>query len=383
MSDSIYLDHAAATPLDSEVLAQMQPFLTAEFYNPSATYLAAKKVRSSLDDARARVAKVLAVRPREIVFTAGATEANNLAIKGVMDYFIEKFPGSKILVSAIEHDSVLKTASQYNHSVVPVDKLGRVNQTELRNLITDDVVMVSIMYANNEIGTIQKLNDIAKIIDQARTERSAAGNNLPIYLHTDAAQAPNLLPIVASNLGVDLMSLNGGKIYGPKQSGALFIATGTQISSVIQGGGQEFGMRSGTENVAGIVGFSYALERAASLRAKEADRLADLHNLFVSQLASKVPKAVVTAPGAGLYNLVHITIAGTDNERLMMELDEAGIQCAVGSACSASSDQPSHVLQAIGLSEEQAQTSLRFTMGRSTTKQDIEKTVDTLAKLVG
>lgn len=383
MSDSIYLDHAAATPLDSEVLAQMQPFLTAEFYNPSATYLAAKKVRNSLDDARARVAKVLAVRPREIVFTAGATEANNMAIKGVMDYFIEKFPGSKILVSAIEHDSVLKTASQYSHAVVPVDKLGRVNQTELKNLITDDVVMVSIMYANNEIGTIQKLSDIAKIIDQARAERSAAGNMLPIYLHTDAAQAPNLLPIVASNLGVDLMSLNGGKIYGPKQSGALFIATGTQISSVIQGGGQEFGMRSGTENVAGIVGFSYALERAASLQAKEAERLADLQNLFVSQLAGRVPKAVVTAPGAGLYNLVHITITGTDNERLMMELDEDGIQCAVGSACSASSDQPSHVLQAIGLSEEQAQTSLRFTMGRSTTKQDIEKTVDTLAKLVG
>lgn len=380
---AIYLDHAAATPLDSEVLAQMQPFLTTEFYNPSATYLAAKKVRASLDDARARVAKVLAVRPREIVFTAGATEANNMAIKGVMNYFIEKFPGSKILVSAIEHDSVLKTVSQYNHAVIPVDKLGRVNQTELKNLITDDVVLVSIMYANNEIGTIQKLSDIAKIIDQARTERSAAGNILPIYLHTDAAQAPNLMPVVASNLGVDLMSLNGGKIYGPKQSGALFIATGTQISSVIQGGGQEFGMRSGTENVAGIVGFSYALERAASLRAKEAERLADLQDIFISQLASKVPKAVVTAPGAGLYNLVHITIAGTDNERLMMELDEAGIQCAVGSACSASSDQPSHVLQAIGLSEELAQTSLRFTMGRSTTKQDIEKTVDTLAKLVG
>lgn len=383
MSDSIYLDHAAATPLDSEVLAQMQPFLTTEFYNPSATYLAAKKVRTHLDDARARVAKVLAVRPREIVFTAGATEANNMAIKGVMNYFIEKFPGSKILVSAIEHDSVLKTVSQYNHAVIPVDKLGRVNQTELKNLITDDVVLVSIMYANNEIGTIQKLSDIAKIIDQARIERAAAGNKLPIYLHTDAAQAPNLMPVVASNLGVDLMSLNGGKIYGPKQSGALFIATGTQISSVIQGGGQEFGMRSGTENVAGIVGFSYALERAASLRAKEAERLADLQDIFISQLASKVPKAVVTAPGAGLYNLVHITIAGTDNERLMMELDEAGIQCAVGSACSASSDQPSHVLQAIGLSEELAQTSLRFTMGRSTTKQDIEKTVDTLAKLVG
>jgi cysteine desulfurase len=374
----IYLDHAAATPLDSEVLAHMQPFLTDQFYNPSATYLAAKKVRQAVEDARARTAKVLGVRPGEIVFTAGATEANNLAIHGVM----AKHPGKKILVSAIEHDSVLAPAKQYSHEIIPIQPDGLVDLDKLKALLTDDVVLVSIMYANNEVGAINHPSLVQKIIKEVRGKRIMAGSFTPLYFHVDAAQAPNTLALFPKTHNIDLLSLNGGKIYGPKQSGALYINAGTELDPLILGGGQERGLRSGTENVAGIVGFSYAFEKAVTLREAEEKRLASLHKLFHSELAAKVPQAEVTTMAVSLYNLIHIVIPGADNERLMMELDEAGIQCAVGSACSASNDEPSHVLKALGFSDRQAQASLRFTMGRSTTEADVLRTVGALAKLV-
>lgn len=375
---TIYLDHAAATPLDPRVLTKMQPYLTDQFYNPSALYLKAKKVRNDVEDARIRVAKVLAARPREIIFTAGATEANNIAIHGVMS----TFPKAKVLVSAIEHDSVLEIAQQYNHARIPVDNFGVVQLEKLRKLITPDVVLVSIMYANNEIGTIQNLSAISKILAEVKAERQKSKNPLPLYFHSDGAQAPNVLPLLVKNYGVDMLSLNGGKIYGPKQSGALYVATGIELEPLIYGGGQEFGLRSGTENVAGIVGFSFALEKAAKKRAAEARRLEALRHVFAQGLTSHIPTAVITTQSGVLHNIVHITIPGIDNERIMMELDEAGIMCAVGSACSASSDEPSHVLTAIGMSDEQAQTSLRFTMGRSTTEEDITRVVAELASLV-
>lgn len=378
MAAPIYMDHAAATPIDPDVLKHMQPYLTDQFYNPSATYLAAKRVRQAVEDARARTAKVLGVRPGEIVFTAGATEANNLAIHGIM----ARYPGKKILVSAIEHDSVLAPAKQYNHAVIPVKPNGLVDLAKLESLITDEVVLISIMYMNNEVGVINEPVLVRKLLKSVRDQRTKAGNFTPLYLHVDAAQAPNTLSVLPKSMGADLLSLNGGKIYGPKQSGALYINGGTEISPVTLGGGQEHGMRSGTENVAGMVGFSYALEKAAALRHSEERRLADLWKLFISQLNDKLPQVEVTKMAVSSFNLVHIVVTGADNERLMMELDEAGIQCAVGSACSASNDEPSHVLKALGFSDQQAQSSLRFSMGRATTEADIRKTVSTLAKLV-
>ncbi len=375
---TIYLDHAAATPLDPSVLKQMMPFLSDQFYNPSATYLAAKKIRNDTEEARARVAKVLAVRPREIIFTAGATEANNIVIHGVM----ARYPEAKVLVSAIEHDSVLEAAKQYDHAIIPVDQKGMLDLKELRALLTDEVALVSVMYANNEIGTIQNLSAIATIIAEVKVERQKNDIQLPLYLHSDGAQAPNVLPLLVKNMGVDMLSLNGGKIYGPKQSGALYIATGIELTPLLYGGGQEYGLRSGTENVASIIGFSAALEKASKKRAGESKRLEMLQQYFVQQLTTHVPEAEITTRSNNLHNLVHITISGTDNERIMMELDEAGIQCAVGSACSASSDEPSHVLKAIGMSEQQAQTSLRFTMGRDTTEEMITQTVRILSSLV-
>ncbi len=374
---AIYLDHAAATPLDADVLAQMQPYLTTQFYNPSATYLAAKEVRAAVEDARAKTAKVLGVRPGEIVFTAGATEANNLAIHGVM----AKHPGKKLLVSAIEHASVLEAAKQYNYELIPVDDFGHVDTDALQKMLNDDVVLVSCMWINNEVGTVAHMATISKVIREVRGQRVMKGDFTPLLLHSDGAQAPNLINLNPKRQHVDLLSLNGGKIYGPKQSGALYIAGGIELEPLMYGGGQEHGLRSGTENVANIIGFSYALQKAAELRQTEEVRLEDLQKQFVSLLKKDVPKAELTVLGTNAYNFIHLMIPGVDNERLMMELDEAGIQCAVGSACSASSEEPSHVLKAMGLTDEQAQSSLRFTMGRSTTKVDIQQTVSALAKL--
>lgn len=380
MADAIYLDHAAATPLDKRVLAAMQPFLTSQFYNPSATYLAAKEVRRTVDEARERTAKALGVRPAEVVFTAGATEANNLAIRGVM----AKHPGKKLLISAAEHASVFACAEQFAHDIVPVSQQGTVDLAALESMLDDDVVLVSLIFVNNEVGAIQHLSAVAECIRNVFEGRLKRGNTTPLYLHTDAAQAPNIVSVQPKKLGVDLMSLNGGKIYGPKQSGALYVAAGLQLEPILYGGGQEFGLRSGTENVVGIVGFSHALERAVSKRSAEERRFKQLHSLFVSMLEKLVTSAELTLSKNAhqAHNFVHIMFPGHDNERLMMELDEAGIQCAVGSACSASDDEPSHVLTAMGYSAEQAQSSLRFTMGRDTTESDIENTVATLAKLV-
>lgn len=375
----IYLDHAAATPLDPIVLDAMTPYFTERFYNPSALYLDAKAVAKDIAEARHVVAKTLGVRPAEITFTAGGTEANNLAIHGVMS----QFAGGHMVVSAVEHDSVLESAKEYNHSLAPVKADGRVDVDQLVHLITDNTVLVSVMYVNNELGTVMPVARIAKALDDIRQHRQAQGNPLPLYFHTDAAQAPLYFDLHTTRLGVDMMTLNGGKIYGPKQSGALYASAKVQLAARIVGGGQEFGRRSGTENVAGIIGFSHALQRAAKKRASEHARMLDLQKLFINQLSQQLPQAVVNGSLKNRSpNNVHITIPGTDNERLMMELDEKGIMCAVGSACSASSDEPSHVLTAIGLSDTDAQASLRFTMGHSTTKADVMATVSTLASLL-
>jgi cysteine desulfurase len=376
---AIYLDHAAATPVDAAVLAAMQPYFVDNFYNPSATYLAAKAVRQDIEAARAKIAASLGVRPPEIIFTAGATEANNLAIQGVM----EQFPAAKVLVSAIEHDSVLKAAEKYSCELLRVDERGFVVLSSLENQIDDKTALISAVYANNEIGTVQHLSELSKMVAKIRADRVKRGVKLPLYLHTDAAQALNYLPVLPHKLGVDMLSLNGGKIYGPKQSGLLFVAAGVELDPLIYGGGQEWGLRSGTENVPAIIGLAEAIVQATEKREAENRRLKELQQLFITELAKKVPQAVVTAQTPHkLPSIIHVTIPGTDNERLMMELDERGIQCALGSACSASNDEPSHVLKAIGLTDTEAQTSLRFSMGRSTTSSDVQRTVDMLSSLV-
>lgn len=369
MKNFVYLDYAAATPLDPAVLQAMQPYFADQFYNPSATYASAKQVRQALETARGHVAHWMGARPAEVVFTSGGTEANNLAIRGIM----ELFPDGNVVVSAIEHESVLAPAHNYDCREAAVTIQGLVDIPKLVKQIDDKTVLVSVMYANNEVGIIQPIRQIAQHVEDIRAARKKAGNDRPLYLHTDAAQASNYLDLHVARLGVDLMTINGGKIYGPKGSGALFVSRHVQLKPVIFGGGQERGIRSGTENVAGSIGLATALEIAQNSRHKEAARLQKLQSLFIELLAKQLPQAIINGSAKHrLPNNVHITIPGADNERLLLELEQQGILAAAGSACSASSEEPSHVLRAMGISDQDAQASLRFTMGRNTTQQDIK-----------
>lgn len=376
--NQIYLDYAAATPLDDNVQAAMQPYFANNFYNPSATYVAGRRASDELAAARTEVAQCLGARASELIFTAGGTEANNLAIRGVM----ERFPKGHLIVSAIEHDSVLKPAEKYHHSLAPVTKEAVVELDKLKRLIHENTVLISVMYANNEVGTLQPIKEISQLVAGVRAERLETGNQTPLYLHTDACQAGNYLDLHVSRLGVDLMTINGGKLYGPKQSGALFVKAGIELEPIMYGGGQEYGLRSGTENVAGCVGLAAALTKAQAMRKEEAERLGQLQTDFIKQVQETIPSAIINGSHKlRLPNNIHLTLPGHDNERLMMQLDEKGIICAVGSACSASNDEPSHVLKAMGLSDQAAQASLRFTLGRQTTKKDIETAVRALADL--
>ncbi len=375
----IYLDYAAATPLDPDVFAVMKQYLADDFYNPSAQYLAAKSVRKDIETARASVASCLGVRPAEVIFSSGGTESNNLAIHGVM----RQYPNANLVVSSIEHDAVLEPASSYDCTLVAVQPDGRIDMKAFEESIDDNTVLVSIMYANNEIGTIQPLKKIAATIRNIRTLRKKAGNTLPLYFHTDACQAAAYLDLHTSRLGVDMMTINAGKIYGPKQSGALYVRAGVVLQPQIVGGGQERGLRSGTESAAQSIGLSKALQLAQKRRAEESDRVCLLQRFFIDGLHAIAP--TVALHGSRDYRLpnnVHVSFPGVDNERLVMSLDERGVMCATGSACSASSDAPSHVLKAIGLDDAQARSSVRFSFGNMTTKNDLETTLSILSELL-
>lgn len=375
MTAPIYLDHAAATPLDATVLAAMKPYLAECYYNPSARYQGARSVRQNIEAARARVAFWLGARPAEVIFTAGGTESDNLAIHGIMS----EFPDANIVASAVEHDAVLQAASQYEHVLGPVRPDGRVVVEEMYRLINENTVLVSVMSANNEIGTVQPVREISAIISQVRSERKRAGNHRPLYFHTDACQATPYLDLHTARLGVDLLSINASKMYGPKQVGALYVRAGIKLRPLVRGGGQERGLRSGTENVAGIIGLAAALDLVQARRHDESKRLLALQRMFFKEISERMPTARIN--GSVKYRLpnnIHVTFPGYDNERLMMRLDEAGVLVAVGSACSASNDEPSHVLRAIGLSDEDARSSIRITMGRDTDQRALEQTLNHL-----
>ena len=373
---TIYLDYAAATPMDAKVTAAMQPYFSQKFHNPSSIYLAGRAANRALEDARGSIAQNLGAKPAEIIFTAGATEANNLAIQGVM----KDFPECEVLVSTIEHESVLAPAAIFNYHMVPFDSKGRVDLQKLETMVSDKTVLVSIGLVNNEIGTVQAMPDISKILNKLRKLRGSKGR--PLYLHSDCAQAPNYFDLHVSRLGVDLLTINGGKIYGPKQSGALYIRAGVQLQPLILGGGQESNLRSGTENVAGAAGLATALSLAQKKRSDEAKRMAKLRQQFIAGLEKNIPVAIVNGSAKhSAPHIVSVTFPDVDNERLMMELDERGIQVATGSACSASSDEPSHVLSAIGLSDKTAHSTLRFSFGRATSEADIAQTLRILREL--
>lgn len=377
-STTLYFDYAAATPVDERVLAAMQPYFSADFYNPSALYAPAQHVAKNIAAARASAAAVLGARPAEIIFTAGGTEANNLAIHGIM----ARFPGKHIVTTAIEHDSVLYPARKFDASEVKPKPDGRIDLEALKKAITDATVLVSVQYANNEIGTVQPLRDIASVLDAIKQQRRREGNATPLYFHSDACQASLYLDLHVARLGVDMMTLNGGKMYGPKQSGLLYVKGGLVLEPLILGGGQEANVRSGTENVPFIIGLARALELAQNDRKTESERLKNLQNKLLNGLKQQLPQAEITGSlKFRVPNNVHITIPGADNERLLFQLDEAGIMAAAGSACSASSNEPSHVLRALGMSDEQARSSLRFSFGHATDEPAIDRLLQTLVKI--
>ncbi len=376
---SIYLDYAAATPMDPSVLEAMKPYFSEKFYNPSAIYLAAKQINADVAAARKLIAKWLGCQPGELYFTAGGTEANNLAIQGVM----LAHPQANMVYSAIEHDSVMEPAKRFNSREVSVDSSGQVDIEQLMAAIDENTVLLSVMLANNEIGAVQPLSLIAERLEVVRKERQAVGSTLPIYLHTDACQAAPYLNLQTYRLGVDLLTINGGKMYGPKQSGVLMVRAGTKLEPLILGGGQERGLRSGTENVAAIVGLAKAFDLVQTRRQAESERLGQLQQLFITNITQQLPFAQLN--GGHKQRLVsntNFSFPGHDNERLLMELDERGIMCASGSACSASSDEPSHVLAAIGLTDDGIRSSLRFSFGLDTTAEKLDYVVSQLKDIL-
>ena len=362
----------------------MRPFVEDQFANPSSLYRAARATRRAVEGSRHAVAAILGAKPTEIVFTSGGTEGDNLAVQGVL----RAHPGAHWVTTAIEHDAVLNIARAldrqgFTHTVVPVKPNGIVDPTAIAGAVTDQTVLVSIMMANNEIGTIQPIAELAKTVARIRADRVNRRVGRPLYLHTDAAQAAGYLDLQVSRLNVDLLSLNGSKIYGPKGTGVLYVRHGTTLEPLMYGGGQERGRRSGTENVAGVVGLAKALELAAAERESESRRLSALRDDLIRRLLPAIPDASLNGdPKRRLPNNVNLTIPGAEGEGLVLYLDNAGIMASTGSACTTGSLDPSHVLLAIGRTPAEANSSLRLTLGRSTGAEAIDRVVELLSGIV-
>lgn len=376
MSTKYYLDHAAATPLDHDVNAAMAPLRDRLFHNPSSVSLEAQAVRKAILDARKTIARVLRCRPYEVVFTSGGTESNNLAIFGVARGVAK--PGH-IITSSIEHASVLepiRALKKHGWKVteLPVDAYGRVDLEQLRRALTKQTRLVSIMLANNEVGTIQPIAEVAQLVKQY---------NSRILVHTDACQATGALALNVQRLGVDLLTINGSKCYGPKGSGVLFVRSGVVIEPVLYGGGQEKHLRAGTENVPAIVGLGCAVAKAEHMRTEEVKRLERIRDAMIRALQSAIPGTELNGPTRNrLANNIHLSFPRVSGEQLVVYLEKYGVIAATGAACTTASAKPSHVLIAMGLSKARIRGSLRMTLGRSTTRTDIAKIVALVQKSV-
>ncbi len=375
---AIYLDHAATTPVSPTVLEAMLPYWQQLWGNPSSLYNAGRQARTAIDQARTAVAQVLGCAANEIVFTSGGTESDNLALKGVVAAAQAQGRATHIITTQIEHHAILHTADyleQFGTAVtrLPVDAAGFVDPAAVAAAIRPETCLISIIYANNEIGTIQPLAEIAAI---------ARHHNIPF--HTDAVQAGGSLPLNVDQLGVDLLSLAAHKFYGPKGIGCLYIRTGTPILYQQQGGPQEGDRRGGTENVAGIVGFATALVEAEQHRATDHDHCKLLRDRLITGIMEAIPDCRLNGPitEQRLANNVNVAFAGVDGESLIIALDLAGVAASSGSACTTGATEPSHVLRAIGVPEAQISGSLRLTVGRGTTNNDIEQVVRLLPEII-
>jgi cysteine desulfurase len=362
----IYLDEAATTPLKRDVLAAMGPYLGPEFGNPSSHHEVGEAALHALDQARADVASMLGARPGEITFTSGGTESDNAALKGIS---LAEPRGRHIVISAVEHPAVLESAAflgrtGFEVTTLGVDRDGRVSPDDLAAALRDDTTLVSIQLANNEVGTVQPIAELAPL---------AAARSIPF--HTDAVQAAGWLDLDVTRLGVQALSISGHKLGAPKGVGVLYMRRRTPFEPLIHGGGQESGRRSGTENVAGAVGMAAALRLASG----PAEEVVARRDAFIARVESEVPRAVLTGhrterlPGSASF-----VFPGTSGESILLDLERRGIVCSSGSACAAGSDEPSHVLTAMGYDREVAQTAVRFTFGRSTSDADLAEAAEAL-----
>ena len=376
----IYLDYAATTYIDPIVLDKMLPFLKGNFGNPSSLYSIGRQAKMGIEYARVSVAKILGASSQEIIFTGSGTESDNLAIFGVAKFYQNK--GKHIIVSKIEHKAVLEAAKKLEKEgfeiiYLDVDSKGLVNLLELKKFLRSDTILVSVMYANNEIGTIQPIAKISEIIREFRKE-----NLLPLF-HTDACQAAGALTLNVKKLGVDLLTINGSKIYGPKGVGCLYKAKDIKLDPIIVGGGQENNLRAGTENVALIAGFGEALKLAEKLRLRESRRLKKLRDYLIKRILKITPHSRLNGhPEKRLPNNINISIASIEGEALVLTLDKYGISASTGSACTSHDLNPSHVLLATGLAPELAHGSLRLTLGRKTTKMDLDYVLKILPEII-
>ena len=377
----IYMDYAATTPTRQEVVNTMLPYMTTHFGNPSSIYTLAQDARNAVDSARKPISNILGSRSSEIVFTSGGTESDNTAIKGVS--FAMKHLGNHIITSMVEHHAVLHTCQQmeqfgFDVTYLPVDHNGQVRIEDLENSVTENTILVSIMYANNEIGTIQPIKDMVRTVKNKANELSKT-----IVFHTDAVQAVGHVDIDVTELGVDMLSMSAHKFYGPRGVGALYVKRGTPFESLLAGGGQERQRRSGTENVPGIVGMAHALKLTHTDRKHESLRILKMRDRVVTELSNSVENLVFNGhPINRLDNNVSVSFKGVEGEPVLMGLDFAGICASSGSACSSASVEPSHVLLAIGRSAEEAQGTLRITLGRDNSEEDIDYLLDVLPNLV-
>ena len=383
MKKNIYLDHASTTPTDPLVVKAMEPYWTKYYGNPSSLYQLGLRSKKAIDSARLKIAKILNCQAEEIIFTGGGTASINLALKGVMN----KVQAGHMITSAIEHHAVLHTADTlkkngHSVSILPVDAEGLIKLSDVQQAIQDDTRLISIMIANNEIGVIQDIQKIGALIakiNQTRVKKKLA----KIYFHTDACQAAGTLNLDVKRLHIDLLTINGSKIYGPKGVGALYIKSGTNISAIIDGGGQEKNLNSGTENVPGIVGLATAMELASKTRIKENARLTKLRDQLIKGILKAIPKTILNGhPTKRLPNNINISILDVEGEAMLLYLDEIGIQASTGSACTSTTLDPSHVIRALGCPYEVAHGSMRFTLGKHTSAEDIKYVIKHLLKII-
>ena len=375
MYKTIYLDSAASTKVDKNVFIKILPYFKDLYVNPSSVYRSAQKCRIAIDKSRIEISKILKCKQEEIYFTSGGTEANNWVIFGILGFF--NYKNKNIITTKIEHESILNPVKELKKKGVkinflPVDKYGHVKIKDIGNYLDEKTALVSIMYANNETGTVENISEIGRFL---------RGKNVPF--HTDSCQATGALSLDVDELLVDLMTISSSKIYGPKGVGALYVRKNINIKPFMFGGGQERRMRPGTENVAAIVGFAEALKITEKMRKKENIRLTKLRDDFIELLNKKIPGITLNGdPKNRLPNNINVSIKGISGESILLRLDMEGIEASSGSACTSGSLEPSHVLLGIGLSKEMAKSSLRMTLGRGNTWSELEKTAMVLQKIV-